>query len=441
MLRTRRARRSNFVDDRAAGRAQDCGRARHGSSGSALRYGAAWRVGVGRSPDAYDATARAIDATGEWPATAIAGRKVIIKPNLVGGRTAAEGITTDAEAVRAVVDRTLASGATQVLIVEGGNPAAPFGPCGYDFFRTYDQGGRVTLVDLSSQPLTLVPVAGNGLAYRRIYLPALVADPGAVFITVGKLKTHSEVSVTLSTKNLFGLPPVRVYFLPDAPQYAPRYHLHDRGVHQSIVDLLNARRVDFAVVEGIWAMEGDGPTLGLPIRMDIAVAGRNPVAVDRVCLDVMQLGPDRAQYLAYAAGIGMGPASLSQIDIAGDPYAYPRAFQAPHLPPMLWYPKAVPFVFAPGSGQRTGIGFRLSTAGETCLEILKVTEASPQITLVRTLRDWTPTAPGLITASWDGRDDAGAVVAPDFYLIRARARHSAGDDVLAVSSGGIFVSP
>jgi uncharacterized protein (DUF362 family) len=402
---------------------------------------AGWRVGVGKSANAYEAVSRAIDAAAEWPQAAISGRTVIIKPNLVGGRTADSGITTDAEAVRAVVDRALASGASQVLIVEGGNPAAPFNACGYDFFRTYDPGGRVALVDLTMQPLTLAPVPGNGIAYRRIYLPAIVADPNAVFISVGKLKTHSEVGVTLSTKNLFGLPPVRVYFLPDAPQYAPRYHLHDRGAHQSIVDLLSTRRVDFAVVEGIWGMEGDGPTLGMPIRADIAIAGRNAIAVDRVCLDVMQLSPDRAQYLTYASGIGLGPAALSQIEIAGDPYAYPRPFVAPQLPPMLWYPKAVPLVFSPASAQQTAIAFRLNTPGETRLEILKVTEASPQFNIVRTLRDWTPTAAGIVSAMWDGRDDAGVLAPPDFYLVRARARNHAGDDIIAVSSGGVFVSP
>ena len=402
---------------------------------------AGWRVGVGRSTDPYDATGRAIDASGNWPAATISGRKVIIKPNLVGGLTATSGVTTDPEAVRAVVDRALTNGATQVLIVEGGNPQAPFTACGYDFFRTYDPGGRVTLVDLSSQPLTLAPVANNGIAYRRIYLPTVVTDPEAVFISVGKLKTHSEVAVTLTTKNLFGLPPVRVYFLPNAPQYAPRYHLHDRGVHQSIVDLLNTRRVDFAIVDGIWGMEGEGPTLGLPIRMDVAVAGANSIAVDRVCIDIMKLAPERAQYLTYAASLGLGPATLAQIEIAGDPYDYPRGFRAPQLPPMLWYPRAVPMVFAPGSGQQTGIGFGLATPGETHLDILKVTEVSPLYTVVRTLRDWTPTTPGIVTAVWDGRDNGGALVPPDFYLLRARARHHAGNDIIAVSSGGVFIAP
>ena len=121
--------------------------------GTAPAWSAGWRVGVGRSVDAYDATLRAIDASAEWPEAAIGGRTVIIKPNLVGGGSTQGGVTTDPHAVRAVVDRALASRASQVLIVEGGNPAAPFGPCGYDFFRTYDPDGRVTLVDLTPQPI------------------------------------------------------------------------------------------------------------------------------------------------------------------------------------------------------------------------------------------------------------------------------------------------
>ncbi|HEY6362603.1 MAG TPA: hypothetical protein VIX63_15940 [Vicinamibacterales bacterium] len=95
----------------------------------------------------------------------------------------------------------------------------------------------------------------------------------------------------------------------------------------------------------------------------------------------------------------------------------------------------------PGTGQQTGIDFLLVTPGETHLDILSVSEISPNYTVVRTLRDWTPTNPGLVTATWDGRDHSGALAGPAFYLIRARARDDAGDTILAISSGGVFVSP
>jgi uncharacterized protein (DUF362 family) len=408
-------------------------------AGPRIAAAAPYRVGVGASPDPYEATRRAIEASAQWPGAAISGRTVIVKPNLVGGRPAESGTTTDPEVVRALVDLSLRSGAARVLIVEGGHPTAPFSPCGYGFFGTYDPGGRVALVDLAREPLTLAPVPGGGLAYRRIYLPSVVLDPSAIFVSAGKLKTHTEVAATLASKNLFGIPPPRVYFLADAPQYAPRYHLHDRGASQVIVDLLATRRVDFAVVDGVWGMEGSGPTLGDPVRVDLVVAGRNAVAVDRVCLDVMGTPQDRPQYLAYAGLLGLGPSSLSQVEIAGDPYA-PRGFVQPRVPPVLWYPKATPGVFAPGVGEEATIAFKTGTPAETRLDVLRVSETSPLFTVVRTLRAWSAGPAGLVASAWDGRDDGGDLVAPDFYLVRAQARHAAGDEVVAASSGGVLVS-
>jgi len=119
-------------------------------------------------PDAYAATQRAIGASGEWPVT-LAGRTVVIKPNLVAAKPSTSGVTTDPQVVRAVVDQALASGATSVLIVEGGSPTspAPFMACGYGFFATYDP--RVQLVDLGTQPVTLAHVP-NGVVYGQHYL-------------------------------------------------------------------------------------------------------------------------------------------------------------------------------------------------------------------------------------------------------------------------------
>ena len=45
-----------------------------------------YRVGVGNLADPYAATMRAVEASDEWPASRIAGRTVVIKPNLVSGR-------------------------------------------------------------------------------------------------------------------------------------------------------------------------------------------------------------------------------------------------------------------------------------------------------------------------------------------------------------------
>jgi hypothetical protein len=335
------------------------------------------------------------------------------------------------------VDLALESGATRVTIIEGGKRGAPFTVCGYDFFRSYDPFGRVSLVDLNFEPVSLATVP-SGLAYRGLYMPQLVLDPNVVFISAAKLKMHMETAASLSMKNLFGVPPIRPYYDPEEADFRSRYHLHDRAVNQAIVDLHLVRPIDFAVVDGIWGMEGDGPVEGSPVRMDLVVAGRNSLAVDRVCLDVMAMPQDRPQHLTYATWLGLGPASMAQIALAGDGYT-PSAFQQPTIPPHVWMPRATPITFSPAAGERTTVNYMLTDAAETHVDLLRTSDVRPAITLIRALRGWMARPSGIDTLTWDGRDDAGQLVPPGTYAIRVQARYDAAPTLLAAATGWVGV--
>ena len=154
---------------------------------------AGYRVGLGHMTDPYVATLRAVQASGEWPAGEISGRKVVIKPNLVFPMTTETGVTTDPEVVRALVDLSLEAGAVQVRIVEGGIDGACFSACGYDFFDSYDPDGRVSLADLSQEPTVLAKVP-QGMAYHWIHMPELLFGDDVFFISAAKLKTHLRPS-------------------------------------------------------------------------------------------------------------------------------------------------------------------------------------------------------------------------------------------------------
>ena len=377
---------------------------------------AAYRVGVGKNSDPYTAAWRALIASGEWPGAALAGRTVLIKPNLVMKRTPQSGIVTDPQVTRAVVDLALAAGAARVLIVEGATGGNNFAACGYEFFANYGSDGRVALINLDQQPNSLVAVP-DGLAYRQLYLPALLMDEGVFRISIGKLKTHMESLATLSMKNLFGLPPQSLYMNSTLPA---RFAMHDRGLHQTVLDLNLAWPIDFALVDGVWGLEGDGPLQGTPVRMDLVVAGRNALAVDRVCLQIMGIDQGAVQHLVYAAQRGLGPADLAAITIAGDPFT-PRPFVLPIVPPTIDVVQATPTAFAPVMGQTTRITYSVDRACQTRVEIVRTSETSSQVTMIRLLRDWDDRAAGPETLFWDGRDDAGRIVSPGDYAINVHA--------------------
>jgi len=407
------------------------------AAGSPWVSAGSYRVGLARSDDPYAAARRAVDASREWPTTAeIAGRRVVIKPNLVLPMTSETGATTDPQVVRALVDLALEAKAAQVLIVEGGIKGAHFSACGYDFFSSYDPQGRVALVDLSQEAVTLAKVP-HGMAYHRIYVPELLLEDDVLFISAAKLKTHFHTHATLSMKNLVGLPPVQVYReAGDEWRWVMRY----RGISQVIVDLNLVRPIDFAVVDGVIAMQGQGPVEGDPVELDLVVAGRNAVAVDRACLSATKLPQRGVKHLTYATRRGMGPADMSEIEVLGDPFTPQRFAWPAKLPPLLEYPRIVPPRFVPSYGQEITVIYRVGFPCRTRVEVLLTSELSPEVTVIRTLHDLESRPAGTEQLTWDGRDDHGHVVPPGRYTVRVQANYQdSGTD--AYGTGWVWVLP
>jgi len=377
-------------------------------------------VGVGHSSQAYRAARTAIAASGQFPSAAMAGKTVIIKPNLVIAALSTSGITTDPQVVRAIVDLALDAGAARILIAEGScDQPCPFGPCGYGFLPNYDPQARITLVDLCKQPDRLVPVGKpGGLVYQQMWLPDPVTGPDAIFISAAKLKTHLSVGATLSMKCLVGMAPPNIYTV--ANQW-PRQDLHYRGIAESIIDLNCARPVDFAVIDGIWGMQGEGPTSGTAIQADLVFAGLNPTAVDLVALRAIQISPATVPYLHYAGNLGLGPTSADDVTVKGDAYT-PVPFAPAVTPPTVWHPVAVPSALT--QGQSASIAYQMPRACYTLLEIIQDSDTQPGVTSVKTLHNWTHRPAGVETMVWDGTANDGSVVAPGVYLARVQAQYT-----------------
>lgn len=395
---------------------------------------APYQVGAGVSSDPYGATQQAIAASAQFPAASIAGKTVMIKPNLVEKQPSTSGATTDPQVVRAVVDLALQAGAAQVLVVEGGvGLPANFEACGYDIFNGYNP--LVQLMDFSTQAVSLVRVP-NGLTYFGLYLPTPAVQPNILFISVGKMKTHVNAVVSLSMKNIFGLACPGTYYVPG--YLLGRMDGHIRGIDESIIDVNLTRPISFSVIDGIWAMEGNGPLTGTPIETNIVLAGLNPVAVDRVALNFMQIPQTAVPHLAYAYLWGLGPFDTSTTTVLGDSFT-PVPFVRAQVAPTVWRPTAQPNTLSLGAGPQT-ITIRYSSAVECNInvDIIQDSDIKPDITVIRTLQSYASTPAGLNTIQWNLLDDNGALVAPGVYLVRLMATLGQG---IGYASSWIIVNP
>ncbi len=182
-----------------------------------------------------------------------------------------------------------------------------------------------------------------------------------VFVSLAKLKEHATAGVTLSMKNCFGITPATIYGagagedepseLPKGgrmmmhtgyrqpPKSAPREkdpkspRQDGYRVPRIVVDLVAARPIDLAVVEGVKTITGgEGPwiTRGVaPANPGVIVAGTNPVTTDAVCMAVMGYDPMAERgaapfetcdsTLRLAEDVGIGTRDLSRIEVVGTP--------------------------------------------------------------------------------------------------------------------------
>lgn len=255
---------------------------------------------------------------------AVAGKTVVLKPNLVEFSSHAPANTHPAF-VAAVAEAFRSLGARQVRIAEGPGHRRATLDMAYDagFFAAMP-GFENSFTDLNLDEVTRIPVANACSSLSHLYLPNTVLRCD-LLVSLPKMKTHHWTGATLSMKNLFGLVPGAIYGWP-------KNVLHWSGIDESIVDLHGLFPRQFCLVDGIEGMEGNGPILGTRNSPGLIVAGAHPPSVDATCCRLMRIDPDRIGYLRLASRhTGWNSAAIEQIGEqirdAGTPFALIPAFQ------------------------------------------------------------------------------------------------------------------
>ncbi len=242
----------------------------------------------------------------------VRGKKVLLKPNFV--EPDADGvINTHPAVVGAARECFLQMGAASVLVGEGPGHERDTEAI-VETIRLRDYLGPLAnlFVDLNLDEVCAVTLPTRASKLRELYLPQTVLDADFI-VSLPKLKTHHWVGATLSLKNMFGIVPGCCYGWP-------KNILHWAGITPSILHINSTVRPDFAIVDGIVGMEGNGPIQGTPKPSGVLILGDDPVAVDSTAARVMGLAPERIEYLAKAGAL-LGHHKLDKIRQIGESIA------------------------------------------------------------------------------------------------------------------------
>ena len=234
--------------------------------------------------------------------------KILLKPNWLSADPPEKCVTTHPAVFRAVAEIFQEAGA---VLSYGDSPA----------FQSPDSAAKKTGIGEVAAELNIYPADfksgrevffSEGHQNKKFVIANGVLDSDGV-ISLPKMKTHGFMRVTGAVKNQFGCIPgvlksefhVRV---PDASEFA-----------RMLIDLNSYIHPRLYIMDGIMAMEGNGPRGGTPRKMNVLLFSTDPIALDSTVCRLMNI--DAGLVLTNKAGMEMGAGTClaEEIEILGDP--------------------------------------------------------------------------------------------------------------------------
>ena len=248
------------------------------------------------------------------------GKQVLIKPNLLAPAVPEQAVTTHPLIVGAVAE---------IVSDLGGRVTVADSPAAVTADRVLRKGGYLEV--LKALPVrtanleATVPV-DIGEPFGQVPMAKAVMEADAV-LNLAKLKTHTQMLLTLGVKNMFGC----VVGMEKA-----RWHLRTgtdrRQFARLLVKVCAAVNPAYTILDGILALEGQGPgSRGEPRDFGLLIGGDNPFAVDRTICLLLGLEPHQLATCEQADALGVFD---GQVHVHGD-VSICHDFKLPNLGPLM----------------------------------------------------------------------------------------------------------
>ena len=255
----------------------------------------------------FDSVKRGIEQLGGLKGFARAGEKIVLKPNVLMGSDPAKCVTTHPSVFKAVGRLLQETGA----ILSCGDSSG-FGSCEFNMRRAglkrvADQLG-MELADFDDGRQVTHSAARMN---KRFVIANGVLDAQGV-VSLPKLKTHGLMRYTGAVKNQFGCIPgmLKGQFhikMPDPYDFATM-----------LADLTTFIKPRLYVMDGILAMEGNGPNSGNPRKLAVLLFSSDPVAMDAVACRIIGLNPEFVPTNLAGEEAELGTYQHDSIELVGD---------------------------------------------------------------------------------------------------------------------------
>ena len=228
----------------------------------------------------YTAVKGSVTAIGGIASIVNSDEKILVKPNYLYPAKAEKCVTTNPAIIKAFARLLSENGYKNVKI--GDSPAN--GSCRAAFAQlglTEEDLFGAQIADMTEEQIVDFP---NGKAAKSFAFCSEVVEADAI-IGLCKMKTHALERITGAVKNMYGLICGKKKALghvsfPNAVSFA-----------QMMADMHNCVKPRLHIMDGIVAMEGNGPASGTPVDMGVILTSKDPVALDTVFSRLINLDP------------------------------------------------------------------------------------------------------------------------------------------------------
>jgi len=256
--------------------------------------------------EVQEAVSRGLGLLGGAETFVQSGEHILLKPNLLIGRNPERVVNTHPSVFRAVATVFRKAGAE---LTYGDSPGfgKPQAAAQRAGLLEVAQKLGIAQADFTSGETVSFPEGRQNKQFT-IARGALSADG---IVSLPKMKTHGLTRITGAIKNQFGcIPgPLKMEFharLPMAELFS-----------QMLVDLNRFLKPRLFIMDGIVAMEGNGPQNGKPRPMNVLLLSRDPVALDATVCRLIELDPKLVLPIQYGVEFGLG--AYENIKYLGDP--------------------------------------------------------------------------------------------------------------------------
>ncbi len=288
------------------------------------------KVAIAHTSDRRDAAYRSLKPFADDVARGIGSRKVVLKVNCGVPVEETRKCSTYPDQVRGILDflREIYDG--EIIISEGTAGTATSVFHGYELYgltALEKEYSNVKLIDANDMPYSPVFIRSWQNAPIPINIIDMYRDPNMYLVSVARMKTHNAVIGTFSLKNLVMGSPVCHYRDMSVQKFQRNekarmhgnegyWHNDGRNLSYNIFTVAKSGvQPDFSIIDGVTAIEGNGPWGGDIVEHGVSVASPDFVAADRVCTELMKIPPEYMKYIEWCSQAGMGNWDMAHIDV------------------------------------------------------------------------------------------------------------------------------